>query len=118
MISLFDSPHQKNVMFADMSSGEAIQANQHLIIINNEGMLLDPGGHKIFPTLFAKSSSLLPLSGLKYLFLSHQDPDIVAALNGWLMTHRRHGFRALALDAFHPTFWHRLLCHRSSHTDP
>lgn len=103
MISLHESTHQKNVMFSDMSTGEAVQANQHLIVINGEGMLLDPGGHKIFTRLFAESSTLLPTSGLKYLFLSHQDPDIVAALNGWLMS--------TDATAYAPSLWMRFIPH-------
>lgn len=86
MISLFETADHKNLMFDDLSEGASVQANQHLIVCGGESILLDPGGHKIYTKLFAETSGIVPLDGIKYLFLSHQDPDIVAAINGWLMT--------------------------------
>jgi flavorubredoxin len=47
--------------------------------------LLDPGGHKVHYDLLSEVSALIPIDQLKYLFFSHQDPDIVAAANAWLM---------------------------------
>lgn len=85
MITLFDSGGHRNVMFHDFSVGEMVQANQHLIVDGDEGILLDPGGHKVYPKLFAGMATVLRPAGLKYLFFSHQDPDVVAAANGWLM---------------------------------
>lgn len=75
----------KNVLFSDLTSGAMVQANQHVIVEGSEAMLLDPGGHKVYSRLFAELGSLMPPDGLKYVFLSHQDPDIVASTNGWLM---------------------------------
>lgn len=85
-IVLFDDGSHKNVLLTDHSNGGMVQANQHLVIHENAGMILDPGGHKVYSKVLAEASSLLGKSSLKYIFLSHQDPDIVAALNGWLMT--------------------------------
>lgn len=85
MKRLFDSAEHKNIYFNDLSSGQMVQANQHLIIDGNEGMILDPGGHKIQTALFSLMSSVLPINGLKHIFFSHQDPDIIAAANAWLM---------------------------------
>lgn len=85
-IVLFDNGTHRNVLLTDYSGSEMVQANQHLIIHGDEGMILDPGGHKIYSKVLVETSSLLQRATLKYIFLSHQDPDIVAALNGWLMT--------------------------------
>lgn len=85
MITLFKKDGHSNVMFHDLCAGAAVQANQHVIVDNGEAMLLDPGGHKVYTKLFAELSGVVSPSGLKYLFFSHQDPDIVAAANGWLM---------------------------------
>jgi flavorubredoxin len=49
-------------------------------------MVLDPGGHKVYSRVLSETLSVLRGGKLRYLFLSHQDPDIVAAVNGWLMT--------------------------------
>ena len=85
MITLFEADHHKNIMFNDMSSGSMVQANQHVIVDHKEGIVLDPGGHKVYSGLFPQIASLLPIDGLKHIFFSHQDPDIIAAANGWLM---------------------------------
>lgn len=85
MRTLFDSDGHKNFVFTDLSEGASVQANQHVIVHGGETMLLDPGGHKVYTKLFSNLAGELAPFGLKYLFLSHQDPDIVAAVNGWLM---------------------------------
>jgi len=103
MITLFDKDGHKNVVFTDLSSGEAVQANQHVIIENKRAMLLDPGGHKIYSKLFSELSGVVPPDGLEYLFFSHQDPDIVAAANGWLMV--------TDAAAFAPSLWMRFIPH-------
>jgi flavorubredoxin len=48
-------------------------------------MLLDPGGNKLFSKLVAEMSRYLPPQKLEYIFLSHQDPDVGAGLNGYLL---------------------------------
>ncbi len=84
---LHDSPTHKNVLLEDFSDGGlAVQSNQHVIIDGNEGMILDPGGHKIYTKVLSATMTQLGKAKLKYILLSHQDPDIVAAVNGWLMT--------------------------------
>lgn len=83
---LFESDQHRNVLLDDYGHGLAVQANQHLIIHNGKAMLLDPGGHKAYQSVLAQTLSEVKSNDLDYLFLSHQDPDIVAAVNGWLMT--------------------------------
>ncbi|RLJ70801.1 metallo-beta-lactamase superfamily protein [Hydrogenivirga caldilitoris] len=83
---LFDSGNHKVFLFEELTPASAVQANQFLLIHNNEAMLLDPGGHKVQSKLFADMSVLIPPKQVKYVFLSHQDPDIVASINYWLMT--------------------------------
>lgn len=85
MITLFSSTDTRSLLFHDLSSGSMVQANQHLIIHGDEAIILDPGGHKVHSRLFAELSSVVPLSRIKHLFFSHQDPDIIAAANAWLM---------------------------------
>jgi flavorubredoxin len=83
---LFDNGSHKNVLLPEFGHGLAVQANQHLIVHGDEGMILDPGGHKVYNRALSETTSILGGHKLKYLFLSHQDPDILAATNGWLMT--------------------------------
>jgi flavorubredoxin len=86
-IVLFDDGAHKNILLEDFTSGGfAVQANQHLIIDGAAGMILDPGGHKVYTKVLAATTTALGKSRLETIFLSHQDPDVVAAVNGWLMT--------------------------------
>ncbi len=85
--TLFEAPGHQNILLEDYNKGGlAVQANQHVIIHNGAGMILDPGGHKVYSKVLAATLQILGRSKLEYIFLSHQDPDIVAACNGWLMT--------------------------------
>ena len=84
---LYEDSTHRNVLLEDFGlGGLAVQANQHLIVHDGAGMILDPGGHKVYSQALAETMSVLGSAELRYIFLSHQDPDIVAAVNGWLMT--------------------------------
>lgn len=86
-IELFNDGTHRNVLLEDFETGGlAVQSNQHIIVHGDSAMILDPGGHKIYSRVLAETFSTLGKAKLKHIFLSHQDPDIVAALNGWLMT--------------------------------
>ena len=86
-VVLFDNGTHKNILLDDYGTGGlAVQANQHVIVDGASGMILDPGGHKVYSKVLAATSGLLGRAKLESIFLSHQDPDIVAAVNGWLMT--------------------------------
>ena len=86
-VVLFDNGTHKAFLLDDYGmSGLAVQANQYVIVDRTSGMILDPGGHKIYSQVLAATTGLLGRATLETIFLSHQDPDIVAALNGWLMT--------------------------------
>jgi len=92
MRELFQDPTHRNLVFEDLGEGGMVQANQHLIISGNEAILLDPGGHKIYTKLIAALGSGIAPARLTHLFFSHQDPDIIAAANGWLMMTDAQGY--------------------------
>lgn len=100
---IFDSPEHKVIFFEELTPASAVQSNQVLIIHKDEGMLLDPGGHKVFSKLLSELAVYIPPSQIKYIFLSHQDPDIVASINGWLMTTKA--------EAYISKLWMRFLPH-------
>ncbi|MCA9632856.1 MAG: FprA family A-type flavoprotein [Myxococcales bacterium] len=100
---LFESEGHKNVLLPVFDQGEAVPANQHVVVHGKEGMILDPGGHKIYTRVLSDTTSVLKGAELKYIFLSHQDPDIVAATNGWLMT--------TDAVAYTPSVWKRFIPH-------
>ncbi|MBK7861254.1 MAG: MBL fold metallo-hydrolase [Archangiaceae bacterium] len=84
--TLFEQGGHRNLLLPDYGEGAAVQANQHLIIDSGKGVILDPGGHKVYSKVLSETFAQLGGGKLEHIFLSHQDPDIVAALNGWLMT--------------------------------
>ena len=101
---LYDTETHKNILLEDFNKGSlAVQANQHVIIDGKEAMILDPGGHKVYNQVFSETMSLVGQGELRHLFLSHQDPDIVAATNGWLMT--------TDADAWCSALWTRFVPH-------
>jgi len=100
---LFENEEHRCVFFEDFTEGEMVSANQHLIVHKGSGMLLDPGGHKVYSKIFSAMPEYLAPSSIKYLFLSHQDPDIVASVNGWLMV--------TDADAYLSAIWRRFVAH-------
>lgn len=86
LVVLYDDGAHRNVLLPEYGEGTAVQANQHLIVHQGRGMVLDPGGHKVYSKVLAECMHQLGRGRLEHIFLSHQDPDIVAAINGWLMT--------------------------------
>jgi flavorubredoxin len=102
---LYDDGTHRNVLLPDFGlGGLAVQANQHLIVHGRSGMILDPGGHKIYGKVLAETFAVLRNGSLDYIFLSHQDPDVVAALNGWLMTTDAEAYVSQLWTRFVPHF--------------
>ncbi len=101
--TLFETTEHKNVLLEDFTSGQMVQANQHVIVHGDQAMLLDPGGHKVYAPVLGELSTVVPTGNLKYIFLSHQDPDIVASTNAWLMV--------TDATAYIPGPWMRFIMH-------
>lgn len=102
-LTLFDDGTHRNLLLEDIDQGLAVQANQHLVVHGNAGMILDPGGHKVYNRVLSATLGHLKGGALRFLVLSHQDPDIVAAANGWLMT--------TDAEAYCPSLWLRFVPH-------
>lgn len=103
MITLYERDGHANILVNDLSVGHMIQANQHVIVHNGEGMVLDPGGHKVYAKLFAMIADQFKIGNLRHVFFSHQDPDVIAATNGWLMV--------TDADAYLSALWMRFIPH-------
>ncbi len=101
---LFDNGTHKNLLLEDFGHGEMVQANVHLIVDNGKGMILDPGGHKVFKHLLQEIGTIIGVDNLQWIFFSHQDPDIVAAANGWLMTTKAYALASKLWLRFIPHF--------------
>ncbi len=87
-VILYDDGEHKCVAFSDLAtSGESdgVQANQFLIVTKEHAALIDPGGNLTYNRLFMGISEHIFVKNLDYVIASHQDPDIVASLNKWLV---------------------------------
>ena len=85
-MELFNNGNHICLVFRDLvTGGEAVQANQFLIYDNEHAALIDPGGELTYSRLFMAISEVMNVKNLDYIIASHQDPDIVASLNKWLI---------------------------------
>lgn len=73
-------------MFSDLSNegGEAVQANQFLIVDGDHGAIIDPGGNLAYSELYLGMTRHFPPSRLSAILASHADPDIIASLDRWM----------------------------------
>ncbi len=84
--SLYEQDDHKVLFFTDLVAGEAIPSNQLVIIDHGEAALFDPGGELTYTPLSIELAKHLNVkSALRYVFASHQDPDIITSLPRWLM---------------------------------
>ena len=84
-VELYNDGKHICVAFRDLVSGEAVQANQLLIYDHDRAALIDPGGELTYTRLFMGISHYMNVKKLEYVVASHQDPDIVASVNKWLV---------------------------------
>lgn len=103
-VVLYEAEGHRNVLLPELDAGEGISTNQHVIVHGREAVLLDPGGTKLFPRVLAAMPGGTKGAKLRYIFCSHQDPDIVASLNGWLMSTEAQGLVAEVWRRFIPHF--------------
>ncbi len=101
---LYNRDGHQFVLLEGFGHGEMVPTNQAVIHNGDEAMLLDPGGHKVHYDLMNEVSAMVPMNELKYLFFSHQDPDIVAAANAWLMLTNAVGYISELWIRFIPHF--------------
>lgn len=85
-IELFRNEHHVCLMFTDLieEDGQAVQANQFLIVDHGTGAIIDPGGNLAYNELSLTMTRYFPPQKLSYLIASHADPDIIASLDRWM----------------------------------
>jgi len=84
-IELYNDGKHQCLMFDSLVTGDGVQSNQFLIIDDDQSALIDPGGDLTFTPLQIAASRYVDLHKLTYVLASHQDPDIIAALDRWLV---------------------------------
>ena len=116
-VTLYDDGNHKCIAFSDLvtcgddgkghdDEGEAcdsVQATQFLIINNKHAALIDPGGNLTYTRLFMGISKYIAPKYLDAVIASHQDPDIVASLNKWLVS--------TSCNVIVPELWKRFVPH-------
>ncbi|MBM7559950.1 MBL fold metallo-hydrolase [Marinitoga litoralis] len=86
-IELFENENHKFIYLGvEKNNLEGIFTNQFLIIHNNEGVLLDPGGVHVFPRVLANVSENIDVKNIKAIFYTHQDPDVSSGVALWNST--------------------------------
>jgi flavorubredoxin len=77
--------HQWAVLARDPGKpGYVIDTNEYVVSDGKEMLLTDPGGLEIFPAVFSAISTEFDPQQIKYLFASHQDPDVISSIGLWL----------------------------------
>ena len=85
-ISLYESADHKFVLLNESEGGEeeGVRSNQYLVLHKGAGVLLDPGGFGVMPSVLTEMLRHVAPDSVRAIILSHQDPDIVGGLATWL----------------------------------
>jgi flavorubredoxin len=85
-VVLHASEHHQFILLNESGPGEeeGIRSNQYLVAHHGAGILLDPGGFGVMPSVLAELMRYTGPDGIRGIVLSHQDPDIVGGLATWL----------------------------------
>ncbi len=86
---LYDDGVHKCVMFSfddEAHEDSYLSVNQYLIVQNGDGILIDPGSEAIFDELYEAVSAHVAIDKIKFIFFSHQDPDVAGSIGQWAVT--------------------------------
>lgn len=105
-LELYRDKNHACLMFTDLieEDGMAVQANQFLVVDDDTGAIIDPGGNLAFNELFMGMTQHFPPHKLSYLLASHADPDIIASLDRWLTSTRANLVISRVWERFVPHF--------------
>jgi len=103
---LYDNNGYKCIMFSiddEAHEEKFLSVNQYLITHNDEGFLIDPGCAASFDDVFETVSKYINVKNLKYIFFSHQDPDVAGSLAEWA--------NYTNAQLIFPSIWSRFMAH-------
>ncbi len=85
-VNLYEDSKHKFIFLAweEREEEGIVQTNQYLILDDGDGVLIDPGGAHVFSRVLANISELIEPAKIKYIFFSHQDPDVTSGITLWL----------------------------------
>ncbi len=110
--TLFEkNSHSWKVLARDPSlPSHLIDTNEYLISYRGHGMLTDPGGQEIFPSVFSALASAADPTSVTHVFASHQDPDVISSLGLWLAFNPK-------LKCYASWLWHSFIPHFGGDAD-
>ncbi|MDX1294731.1 MAG: MBL fold metallo-hydrolase [Sulfurimonadaceae bacterium] len=83
---LYDDGQHKCIMFSfddEEHEDRYLAVNQFLIVQHESGILIDPGSQAVFDEMYDAVSRHMDPQNLKYIFFSHQDPDVAGSIAEW-----------------------------------
>ena len=86
---LYDDGVHKCIMFSfddEEQEDSFLSVNQFLILQNDNAVLIDPGSEAIFDELYDAVSRYVSIENIKFIFFSHQDPDVSGSIGQWALT--------------------------------
>ncbi len=83
--TLYRSAHRRWLAFGQDPDRpeQIIDTNQFVVIDGEEALLIDPGGSEVFPAMLGALTGRVDPKMIRYMFLSHQDPDVSSSLPLW-----------------------------------
>ncbi|MBD3893129.1 MBL fold metallo-hydrolase [Hydrogenophaga sp.] len=105
-IELYNQDGHVCLMFAHLcdDDGEAVQANQFLVIHGDTGVIIDPGGNNAYNEMLLTVGRFFPPYKLSKILASHADPDIIAALDRWMTSTQATLYISTLWERFAPYF--------------
>lgn len=85
---LYDDGTHKCIMFSfddEEYEDSFLSVNQYLIVQKDSAILVDPGSEAIFDELYDAVSKHVDIQKIKFVFFSHQDPDVSGSIAQWAM---------------------------------
>lgn len=83
MLEIYRGGGHLVVVFRDLTPKGVVQTNQAVFVDQGEALLADPSGRVVFTRLLSELNKAVPVSRLRYIFYSHQDPDVTGAASSW-----------------------------------
>jgi flavorubredoxin len=93
-------------MFTDLggAGAQTVQANPFLIVDEDTGAIIDPGGNIGFNDLYLGMSRHVAPQRLACIFASHADPDIIGSLDRWMTATPAKVYISTLWERFAPQF--------------
>ncbi len=107
-VLLQDDPGHQVYWVGAAEQGEAIPCNSWLVIDQDAGFLLEPGGCDHYYGVSEKVDAVFLAQAISHLVCSHQDPDVCASIPSWIEHNPN-------IKVVVPNLWRRFLPHYMAH---